>query len=154
MQARILITLLTVSFASSVTSLNAADEQAPKPGVFARLKEKIDLDPRTSLFGYHKWKYESPQTNSEQLQRAGNPQCIAPWASCEDDRRYAGYYIGGGATTGGDGRSSHEGTWGWDYAPRWSIVKLGWFHGRRYQAGEGQYTPDTNNDPLNDFRNP
>ena len=138
-------------------STMVAEEAEPEPGFFAKMKERLDLNPRTSFFGQHKWKYQEPQTNWEQLQRAGNPQCYAPWASCEDDRHYAGYYVGGGATFGGDARvCRREGTWGWDYAPWWSKVKLGWFHGRRYQAGEGQYQPDLErvSNPLNDFTNP
>jgi hypothetical protein len=145
---------LLLSLAPSPT---IAAEGEPKQGLFAKLKERLDLNPRTSFFGQHKWKYKEPQTNWEQLQRAGNPQCLAPWASCEDDRHYAGYYIGGGAVRGGDARiCRREGTWGWDYAPWWSKVKLGWFHGRRHQAGEGQYQPDKErvSSPLNDFTNP
>jgi hypothetical protein len=122
-----------------------AEEAEPEQGFFAKMKERLDLNPRTSFFGQHKWKYQEPQTNWEQLQRAGNPQC------------YAGYYVGGGATFGGDARvCRREGTWGWDYAPWWSKVKLGWFHGRKHQAGEGQYQPDLErvSNPLNDFTNP
>ncbi len=37
-----------------------------------------------------------------------------------------------------------EGTWGWDYhgycLP--SRVILGWWHGRKYQGGEGAYSTD------------
>jgi hypothetical protein len=128
-----------------------------KAGPLHEVERGLDLNPRTSFFGQHKWKYKEAPTNWAQLQRAGNPQCLAPWASCEDDRHYAGYYIGGGATFGGDARvCRREGTWGWDYAPWWSKVRLGWFHGRRYQAGEGQYQPDKErvSNPLNDFTNP
>lgn len=134
-----------------------AEEVEAEQGFFAKMKERLDLNPRTSFFGQHKWKYKEPQTNWEQLQRAGNPQCYAPWASCEDDRHYTGYYVGGGAAFGGDARiCRREGTWGWDYAPWWSKVRLRWFHGRRYQAGEGQYQPDLErvSNPLNDFTNP
>ena len=142
---------------SLAPSSSTAQEPEPKQGLFTKLKERLDINPRTSFFGQHKWKYKEAPTNWAQLQRAGNPQCIAPWASCEDDRHYAGYYIGGGATFGGDARvCRREGTWGWDYAPWWSKVKLGWFHGRKYQAGEGQYQPDLErvSSPLNDFTNP
>ena len=142
---------------SLAPSFATAEEPEPKQGIFTKLKERLDLNPRTSFFGQHKLKYKEAPNNWAQLQRAGNPQCIAPWASCENDRHYDGYYIGGGATFGGDARvCRHEGTWGWDYAPWWSKVKLGWFHGRRYQAGEGQYQPDKErvSNPLNDFTNP
>ena len=120
----------------------------PKQGLF-------DLDPRTGFLGYHKWKPTKTPDRAAQLERAGNPHRIAWWARCPNDRHYDGYYIGGGATFGGDRRNiRREGTWGWDYTAPWSRVKLRWFHGRRFQAGEGQYNPDTKNDPLDDFRNP
>jgi hypothetical protein len=119
----------------------------------------LDLDPRTSLFGYHKWK-PLVTPNEAQLNRAGNPQSYSIFARCQDDRKYSGYYIGGGAAYAGNGRwggdrpYANEGTWGWDYAPWYSRVKLRWFHGRRYQGGEGQYNPDVKSDPLEDFRMP
>jgi hypothetical protein len=120
---------------------------------------KLDLDPRTSLFGYDKWKPIVTPKNA-QLERAGCPQNYSILARCQNDRNYKGYYIGGGAQfagsgkLGGDRPRADEGTWGWDYAPWYSRVKLRWFHGRRYQGGEGQYNPDVKNNPLEDFRNP
>ncbi|MDA0283847.1 MAG: hypothetical protein O3B13_25830 [Planctomycetota bacterium] len=151
------LAVVSALLANTLAASAVAEECEPQPGLFARLKERLDLNPRTSFFGQHKWKYQEPQTNWEQLQRAGNPQCYAPWATCPDDRHYAGYYVGGGAVSGGDARiCRREGTWGWDYAPWWSKVKLGWHHGRRHQAGEGQYQPDKErvNSPLDDFNNP
>jgi hypothetical protein len=120
---------------------------------------KLDLDPRTSLFGYHKWK-PTVTADDAQLQRAGCPHLSSFLARCQDDRNYTGYYIGGGAAYsgrgkfGGDRPTASDGTWGWDYAPWYSRVKMRWFHGRRYQGGEGQYNPDTKSDPLEDFRMP
>ena len=76
---------LLLSFASSSS---IAEEPEEKQGIFAKLKERLDINPRTSFFGQHKWKYKEAPTNWAQLQRAGNPQCIAPWASCENDRHY------------------------------------------------------------------
>ncbi|HUG92993.1 MAG TPA: hypothetical protein VML55_19290 [Planctomycetaceae bacterium] len=92
------------------------------------------------------------------LRRAGNPQCIAPWARFTYGPKYCGYYVGGGAALygppdvlRGEPRYAHEGTFGMDYAPRYSRVVLNWFHGTRYQAGEGQYEPDHHNNPFAHF---
>lgn len=146
--------VLTAVFVTC-SGLRAAEEKPPT--FWQKLKKRLDIDPNTSFFGVHDWKFKEPETNWEHLQRAGNPQCYAPWARCPDDRRYSGYYIGGGAPSGGDPRCCRrEGTWGWDYTPWWSKVRLGWYHGRRYQAGEGQYQPDKErvSNPLDDFTNP
>lgn len=123
--------------------------------ILTGLKQRIDINPRTGFPGFHDWTFEDTKSNKAQLARAGSPQLKARWARGPEDRNYDGYYIGGGATRGGDqGRYVHEGTWGWEYTPWWSKVRLGWFHGRRFQAGEGQYNPDRKSDPLQDFRNP
>ena len=134
----------------------ATAEAHDPPSFWEKLRKRLDLDPRTSFFGTHEKTFEARKTNWERLARAGCPHLIAPWASCQDDWHYEGYYIGGGAAWGNrDFRiRRREGTWGWDYSPPWSIVKLDWFHGRRYQAGEGQYNPDVNSNPLEDFTNP
>jgi hypothetical protein len=151
----LLFSLLVVGSAPSVF----AQEQSPPSKVkqfFTKLKKRIDLDPQTSFFGIHDWKYkETEKTTAEHLARTGCPQQTAPWAVCQDESKYSGYYVGGGAAFGGEPRVyNREGTWGWDYSPWWSTIRLNWFHGRRFQAGEGQYNPDTNSDPLDDFRNP
>ena len=83
--------------------------------------------------------------------RAGNPHCVAPWACQTYGPRYCGYYVGGGAPVHGEGRCPDEGTWGLDYAPWYSRVRLNWWHGR-YQGGEGQYEPDAPNHPLRNGR--
>lgn len=84
--------------------------------------------------------------------RAGNPQTVAPWAKCSYSPKYTGYYVGGGVTPGhfsrGEGRYPDEGTWGVDYDPWYSHVRLLWSHGRLYQGGTGQYEPDEHNIPL------
>jgi hypothetical protein len=135
---------------------SATVEAHDPPGFWERLKKRVDLDPRTGFFGYHEWKHKPLGTNWERLGRAGCPHLIAPWAACQDDWHYDGYYVGGGAAWGDRDQRNYvtEGTWGWDYAPPWSIVKLDWFHWRRHQAGEGQYNPDSNNNPFDDFTNP
>ncbi len=92
------------------------------------------------------------------MQRAGNPQCVAPWARSFPNSNYQGYYTGGGAALFGDrstafrgeGRYQGEGTYGVDYVPGYSRVRLRWFHGRKQQGGEGQYEPDGHNNPLDD----
>lgn len=69
-------------------------------------------------------------------QRAGNPRGIAPWATCFPNRKYCGYYVGGAATLyadeadclHGERRRFHEGTFGLDYRPGFSRVRLQWFH--------------------------
>lgn len=70
------------------------------------------------------------------------PLAIACWAHPAITPAYCGYYVGGGAhMCCGDPRGTLDGTWGWDYigccyARR---VMLNWWHGRRYQGGEGAY---------------
>jgi hypothetical protein len=92
-----------------------------------------------------------PTFNWSRMRRAGFPQSIASWAKCQRQKHYQGYYVGGGATFFGNERCPHEGTWGWDYAPRFSRVRLKWFHGRKYQSGEGQYETDRRNVPIRRF---
>jgi hypothetical protein len=79
------------------------------------------------------------------VQRAGDPRSIAPWAKPQDPCKYDGYYAGGGAWRyKHDGRGCHQGTWGWDYTGKWvhPLVRLGWTHPPRYQGGTGSYQPD------------
>lgn len=146
-----LFLMLLAAFGLTMGQAVIAQEEKEEPGFFEKLKKRVDIDPRTGFFGYHEWKYKPPETTAGHLYRAGCPQNIAPWARCQDDRFYHGYYVGGGAAFGGDRRCYHEGTWGWDYGLPWQRIKLGWFHGRRYQAGEGQYDPDSKNDPTGDL---
>ena len=74
------------------------------------------------------------------VNRGFTPRQIARWAVPSWNRFYRGYYIGGGAVYGGDARDvRREGTWGWDFAPSYSRVRLGWWHGRRHQGGGGEY---------------
>ena len=83
------------------------------------------------------------ESSSSQSARAGHPHKVAPWARLSIGPRHRGYYVGGGAVSGGDGRDvRREGTWGWDYAPRWTRVRLRWSHGRRLQGGGGEYRSD------------
>ena len=95
-------------------------------------------------------------SHAERLRRAGCPNCIAPWAHFTYDSKYCGYFVGGGAPfyreragkLHGERRYWYEGTWGVDYNPWYSRVRLQWYHGSRRQDGEGQYEPDGHNNPL------
>lgn len=83
----------------------------------------------------------------ERHARAGYPQSVSILADWSNTPSYSGYYVGGGNPRGIGGRLfggepryvNCEGTWGWDYTPFWSRVRLNWWHGRRYEDGEGQY---------------
>ncbi len=89
----------------------------------------------------------APKTLYERHAQAGHPQCISPLADWSNTVKYWGYYVGGGNPhkcggrlfAGEARRTRCEGTWGWDYVPFYSHVRLRWWHGRRYQDGEGQY---------------
>src|SRR5580765_3004100 len=90
--------------------------------------------------------------------RAGYPDCVAGYARCGYARHYAGYYVGGGAACSGgrtclsgEPRYTHEGTFGMDYAPCYSRVALDWYHGKKYQGGEGQYEPNRANNGFPNF---
>ncbi|MBI1313453.1 hypothetical protein GC176_19355 [bacterium] len=152
----LLLSLLLLSVALTASAQDEEPQPSKLKQFFTKLKQRVDLDPQTSFLGIHEWKYEETEkTTDEHLARTGCPHLVAPWAVCQDESKYGGYYVGGGAAKGGDTRIyNREGTWGWDYSPWWAKVRLGWFHNRRFQAGEGQYNPDTNSDPLDDFRNP
>ena len=76
------------------------------------------------------------------MARAGYANRVAPWAHPTYDSTYRGYYVGGGALAHGEPRRRGEGTWGVDYDPWFTRVRLRWHHGRRLQGGEGQYEPD------------
>jgi hypothetical protein len=115
-----------------------AGEPKPEKGFFHLLRNKPH------------WSQRNP------FQRAGNPQCVSKFAQPHPNMNYTGYYTGGGAAIyggepdwlHGECRYPHEGTFGLDYNPWYSRVRMQWFHGRKYQAGEGQYEPDHANNPL------
>jgi hypothetical protein len=91
---------------------------------------------------------DAVKTPAQQFSRAGHPECIAPWARPSRECLDQGYYVGGGAAVLGDSRGPQEGTWGWDYAERYTKVRLDWWHGRRYQGGTGQFQPNRLKHPL------
>ena len=84
----------------------------------------------------------------DDLARAGCPQQIARHAQVGYRKGYVVYYVGGGASAPkGEPRTCDEGTFGVDYKPIVpgfrNTVALGWWHGRRWQGGTGQYEPNT-----------
>lgn len=83
--------------------------------------------------------------------RPGRPDEIHRHAISLENEDNIGHKIGGGATAllaqnvrNSEAPTDEEGTWGWDYAGRWfpSRVVLNWWHGRKYQGGEGAYKVD------------
>ena len=113
---------------------------------------KAEIDPRETC----------PLTLEERFARAGNPLCISPLADWSNTVQDWGYYVGGGNPLRRGGRclagerrfTSCEGTWGWDYVPWWSHVRLRWWHGRRYQDGEGQYRANGLVEPFSPTHGP
>ncbi len=91
----------------------------------------------------------------ERHARAGYAHTTAPWAKWAGGPKYKSYYVGGSfagfpATPHVTPQPRHlnEGTWGYDYNPRYSKVQLDWTHGQLYQGGAGQYEPDHKNWPF------
>jgi hypothetical protein len=83
------------------------------------------------------------------MERAGHPDHFSKWAKPSITCRFDGGWVGGGGCglvgKGCEPRYPHEGVWGWDYVGGKLLrhrVFLCWNHGRRYQAGPGQYQPD------------
>jgi hypothetical protein len=111
---------------------------------------KAEIDPR----------HEPPLTWYERHERAGHPTCISPLADWSNTANYWGYYVGGGnpyrcGRLKGEHRYTQcDGTWGWDYAPFYSRVQLRWWHGRKYQDGEGQYTGNGKAEPFSPNHGP
>lgn len=76
----------------------------------------------------------------DQFARAGNPQCLSPFAKPTESPHETGYFVGGGARTRarqGEHRRATDGTWGTDYTgilfPK--HIELNWWHGSRFQGG-------------------
>ena len=95
------------------------------------------------------------QSSEDDLVRAGCPQLIKKSARVGYGPKYVAYYVGGGASSfHGEPRYCEEGTFGVDYKPIGpgfrDGVTLGWWHGRRWQGGTGQYEP---NNPVRAFPN-
>jgi hypothetical protein len=91
----------------------------------------------------HQRCYSCKQT----LARAGHPERVAWYAKPSETPRFCSYPVGGGCAfkCKGEPRYPGEGTWGWDYCGSKCLpirVALKWWHGRRYQGGEGDYRTD------------
>jgi len=83
---------------------------------------------------------------AQSCNHAGDPEHTAWYARPSDTGRYGGYFVGGGKPFHmmGQNRNTGDGTWGWDYHGFcWpSHIILDWFHGARYQGGQGAYQTD------------
>jgi hypothetical protein len=87
----------------------------------------------------------NPRFIPHTFERAGYPQCLRNHVEPSFVPGVRGYYVGGGAAHGGEGRFPDDGVWGWDdtgcpWLPM--RVRLLWSHGRRYQGGPGAYATD------------
>jgi hypothetical protein len=94
--------------------------------------------------------------SEDDIARAGCPHMIARHAQVGYRKNYVVYYVGGGAKSPhGDARHCDEGTFGVDYKPIVpgfrNTVALGWWHGRRWQGGTGQYEPNTLVSPFPNY---
>ncbi|MBM3956059.1 MAG: hypothetical protein FJ309_15865 [Planctomycetes bacterium] len=83
---------------------------------------------------------ERHQFQGNQFTRAGNPQCLSPFAKPTESPHETGYFIGGGARTRarhGQQRRVDDGTWGTDYVGILfhKHIELNWWHGSRFQGG-------------------
>lgn len=156
MSIRVSALCLTVGFAGLVAFAG-----------LGRAEEQKDWECRTPhrIFGNQaeiESREQAPLTLHERHVRAGNPQCVSPIADWSNTVHYWGYYVGGGNpfTRGGKhlaGDHRHircDGTWGWDYVPFYSHVRLRWWHGRRYQDGEGQYEANRFVEPFSPTHGP
>ena len=133
------VTAVAVAFALSSACVKAGDVPEPPGTHWKRFFCNTPQEPAEPRVEPDSW---------ERHVRAGHPLCIAPWAQPSFGPRYWGYYVGGGAPFHGEPRyAACEGTWGWDYDPWYSRVRLRWWHGR-YQGGEGQYEPNAHNNPA------
>ncbi|MCA9266250.1 MAG: hypothetical protein KDA60_20460 [Planctomycetales bacterium] len=78
--------------------------------------------------------------------RSGYPNCVTWYAKVPRLNEYRGYYVGGGATLGGEcRRADDEGTWGWDYTGlRFKrLVAAYWWHESRQRTNrDGSYATD------------
>lgn len=161
MVTRIVIVSLAAAAALGIAS-DANSAQAEKWFSIRKLIFKEDSKCRFpySWFG-HKYppdpRKQRPYTNAEKHHKHGHPTVLSPFADFSNKPNYWGYYVGGGNPHKrnswlGNGPEPRyvqcEGTWGWDYVPPWSRVRLGWWHGRAFQDGEGQYQADGIVNPL------
>lgn len=155
---RLVFSLFAFFFAVTATSAQLPvrpQQQAPEGVPILPPKEVLPpavngrMPPEQPPVYDESYKLHPPSPGAASLYRhaqAGFPLAISPHAIRSDTGAYVGYYIGGGCVFPflANPRSPIDGTWGWDYRgwffPRRII--LGWWHGRRYQGGTGQYRSD------------
>ena len=136
----------------SQTSVQAGDKSIECRTPYRIFGHKAEIDPR----------HEEPKCLEQRFAQAGHPHCISPLADWSNTSKYWGYYVGGGNPFRFGGKrlaAEHrytrcEGTWGWDYVPWYSSVRLGWWHGRKYQDGEGQYKATAPVEPFSPGHGP
>jgi hypothetical protein len=87
--------------------------------------------------------------------QSGYGLCVAPWARLTYAEKYSSYYVGGSMLPYSfafrarpEPRFPWEGTWGTDYEPPLTGVRLWWTHGRLFQDDGGQYEPNHKNRPF------
>jgi len=89
---------------------------------------------------------DPPCASEHTMERAGNPNMIAPWARSPDPSKYAGGYVGGGCPFRGESRNPQtDGTWGWDYVGRncWPPrIFINWCHCQSTRPKQGTYKTD------------
>jgi hypothetical protein len=73
------------------------------------------------------------------MNRAGNPDCIAPGALPSNNSANVGYYVGGGSPKKGMPPGPEQGTWGWDYSGRYFHRRICLLWNCRFQGGTGAY---------------
>jgi hypothetical protein len=153
MSIRVTTICLTLGFVGLVAFADPARAEEPKEWHCHQLfHHKAEIDPRE----------QAPLTWWDQHERAGNPQCVSPLADWSNTASYWGYNVGGGNpfTFGGKYLAGErrytrcEGTWGWDYVPFYSHVRLRWWHGRKFQDGEGQYEANRFVEPFSPRHGP
>lgn len=95
------------------------------------------------------------QPGEDRHARSGCGLTVASWARWTYDHKYKSYYVGGSQAplhhtprVCQHPRTLDEGTWGTDYAPWYSKVRLNWTHGQLYQDGGGHYEPDHKSFPF------
>jgi hypothetical protein len=128
--------ILFVNIAIISASAVGADDLAEPHHFFHRFHQKKQGTPPP----------EKPREISHTDSRAGNPRELAAHLEQSATCGGIGYYVGGGVKWGhGEGRTAHDGTWGWDETGHRHFrrrVILGWSGGRKVQGGTGAYATD------------
>ena len=89
---------------------------------------------------------DPPCASDHTMERAGNPDTLAPWARPANSPNYTGGYVGGGCLYRGQSRNPQtDGTWGWDYVGRPcnpQRIFLNWCHCQPAHPKQGTYRTD------------